>query len=196
MNPFCADQLPNESDRSEPSVDASREIDVDVGDVGSEDFDCDMTMAGSFSNGFKFARANMYGEALEEAVDPGDEYADVYVDDADGEVKAGGEPNGSTKSGTNVVWQVVKPPPKPPEVAPQNLGDMAFNAADVEPETSLRGLYVLMDDVEDCLPGWLCAVVRPRPATRADVGAGVISLRLDGTGAIAAFFNASISRLR
>jgi hypothetical protein len=59
VNPFCADQLPNESDRSEPSVDASREIDVDVGDVGSEAFDCDMTMAGSFSNGFKFARANM-----------------------------------------------------------------------------------------------------------------------------------------
>lgn len=39
------------------------------------------------------------------------------------------------------------------------------------------------------------AVVNPSPAIRAEFGAGVISLRLSGTVAIAAFRSASISRL-
>lgn len=101
-----------------------------------------------------------------------------------------GDAPGKMRSGTNVVWQLVKPPPTGVD-APQNFGDIALSAA-VEPETSLRGLNVLIWDPEDLA----LAVVKPRPAMSADAGAGVISLRLEGTGAIAAFFMASISRLR
>lgn len=103
-----------------------------------------------------------------------------------------GDAPGRIRSGTNVVWQLVKPPPTGAD-APQNLGDMAPRAAAVEPETSLRGLNVLIwDEFEDLA----LAEVKPRPAIRADAGAGVISFRLEGTGAIAAFFMASISRLK
>lgn len=52
MKPLSADQLPNESDRSDPSQGVAREItDVPVGEQGS--------VVGflSFNNGFKLARA-------------------------------------------------------------------------------------------------------------------------------------------
>lgn len=123
MNPLSADQLSNESDRSDPSERWPSAAVEAVGDVGSAGFF-------SFSNGLRFARGKLYDEEVE-AVDIGEAYVEL---DDDGLVAE--EDPGKTRSGTNVVWHVVNPPP----VAPQNLGDMALRAAAVEPDTSFRGL--------------------------------------------------------